>query len=187
MALIPYPEMEELPEETRQHFERFSAEHGRPSLLRWMLAWSAPASEAMENLYHPIFASGKLDRRLKELLFVAASEQRRCFYCMGGHSRFLVNEYGYAREEVELMRRGEIVDGMDDREHALVQLVRRASDDHGEVTEEDIDSVREAGWDDDSIIEALATVAQAYYTNTFAQAMRLEEDIDAADEFDGYF
>lgn len=187
MALIAYPEINDLPKVSRQHFEHFTAEHGRPSLLRWMLAWSAPASEAMENLYHPIFSTGKLDRRLKELLFVAASEQRKCFYCMGGHSRFLVNEYGYTREDVEAMRQGEKVDGMDAREHALVQLVRRAASDDEEVIAQDIESARALGWDDDSIVEALATVAQAYFTNTFAQAMHLEDDIEPADGRDGYF
>jgi AhpD family alkylhydroperoxidase len=187
MALIPYPRMEDLLPETRHHFERFTAEHGRPSLLRWMLGWSAAASEAMDRLYHSIFAPGRLDRRLKELLFVAASEQRKCFYCMGGHSRFLVREYGYTREEVEAMRRGEIIEGMDQEEHALVQLVRQAAMDGSEIRAEDIVNVREQGWDDESIVEALATVAQAYFTNTFAQAICLEDDIDPADGSDGYF
>jgi uncharacterized peroxidase-related enzyme len=187
MALIPYPRIQDLPTETRRHFERFTAEHGRPSLLRWMLGWSAAASEAMDRLYNPVFASGRLDRRLKELLFVAASEQRKCFYCMGGHSRFLVREYGYTQEEVEAMRRGDVIDGMDDREHALVQLVRRAATNDSDITAEDIANVRARGWDDESIVEALATVAQAFFTNTFAQAMCLEDDIDPADGSDGYF
>lgn len=184
MALLPYPEMGDLSEEVRRHFERFTAEHGRPSLLRWMLGWSPAASAAMEGLYHPIFATGRLDRRLKELLFVAASEQHQCFYCMGGHSRFLVNEFGYESDDVERTRRGELVDGADPREHALILLARTAAADGETVTADDIDLARSHGWDDDSIVEALSTVAQAFFTNTFAQATRLDDDIDPAD---GYF
>lgn len=184
MALIPYPHLDELPEETRQRFERFSAEHGRPSLLRWMLGWSGPASEAVDRLYNPIFASRRLDRRLKELLFVAASEQRKCFYCMGGHSRFLTEEFGYSREDVEAMRSGGVVEVMDTAEHALVHLVRKAAADDGSVNADDIEMARAAGWDQDEIVEAMATVAQAFFTNTFAQAMSLEDDIDGSD---GYF
>lgn len=187
MALIPYPEMDQMSEETRLHFERFSSEHGRPSLLRWMLGWSPLASKAMDDLYHPVFATGMLGRRLKELLFVAASEQRRCFYCMGGHSRFLVKEYGYSPQEVEALRRGEPVEGVDAREHALVVVIRKAAADTGEVTAEDIDRLRALGWDDDEIVEALATVAQAFFTNTFAQATRLEDDIEVSDGPAGYF
>jgi uncharacterized peroxidase-related enzyme len=187
MALLPYPEMEEVSEEVRRHFERFTAEHGRPSLLRWMLGWSPAASEAMEGLYHPIFGTGRLDRRLKELLFVAASEQRQCFYCMGGHSRFLVNEFAYERDDVERMRRGELIDQLDPREHVLVLLARMAAADEATVTAEDIELARAHGWDDDEIVEALSAVAQAFFTNTFAQATRLEDDIDPADGLDGYF
>jgi uncharacterized peroxidase-related enzyme len=179
--------MDDLPGDVRRHFEQFASDHGRPSLLRWMLGWSPAASEAMEGLYHPIFTSGRLDRRLKELLFVAASEQRRCFYCMGGHSRFLVNEYGYARDDVKRMRRGEAIEDLDPREHALVLLTRRAAADDGEVTAEDIERVHAHGWDDDSIVEALSAVAQAFFTNTFAQATRLEDDIESSEGLDGYF
>jgi alkylhydroperoxidase family enzyme len=187
MAILPYPEMSDLSEEVRAHVERFAADHGRPSLLRWMLGWSPSASEAMEGLYHPIFASCRLDRRLKELLFVAASEQRQCFYCMGGHSRFLVNEYGYDRDDVERMRRGETVEHMDPAEHALVMLIRRAATDGEPVTPDDIAAVRAHGWDDDSIVEALAAGAQAHFTNTFAQAVRLEDDIEPSEGLNGYF
>jgi uncharacterized peroxidase-related enzyme len=187
MALIPYPERDQMSEETRLHFERFSSEHGRPSLLRWMLGWSPAASRAMDDLYHPVFATGKLGRRLKELLFVAASEQRRCFYCMGGHSRFLVKEYGYSPEEVEKMRRGERVEGLDHREQALVVVIRKAAADTEEVTADDITRLRAWGWSDDEIVEAMATVAQAFFTNTFAQATRLEDDIEMRDGPDGYF
>jgi len=92
------------------------------------------------------------------------------FYCMGGHLRFLVNECGYAREDVELMRRGEPAEGMDDREHALVLLVRCAALDGGEVSQRDIGRAQVHGWDDDQIVEALSAAAQAFFTNTFAQA-----------------
>lgn len=187
MSLIPYPEMEDLSVETRLAFERFSREHGRPSLLRWMLGWSPAASAAMDRLYHPIFTTGRLDRRVKELLFSAASEQRRCFYCMGGHSRFLVDQYGYTRHQVEAARRGEPSDAVDRREHALVQLVRRAAADTEHVSADDIETARAHGWNDDEIVEALATAAQAFFANTFAQAMHLEDDIEPPDGDDGYF
>lgn len=183
MALIPYPELDDLTDDLRDYFERFSLEHGRPSLLRLMMAWSPPASRAMDGLYHPIFATGKLDRRLKELLFVAASQERRCFYCMGGHSRFLVTEFGYSPDEVEKLRQGDRVDGMDETELALVHLVRLAASDEASVEPSDIESARSVGWDDDSIVEALATAAQAFFTNTFAQATHLEDDIGDDDYF----
>lgn len=80
MALIPYPEMDQLDPEVRGPIEAFSKEHGRPTLVRWMLAWFPPALKGIDTLYHPMMTSGKLPRQLKELIFVAASNERGCHY-----------------------------------------------------------------------------------------------------------
>ena len=76
----------------RAAIDRFARERGRPTLLRLMLASSRPAQEAMNDLYHPVVQNGRLSRRLKESLLVAAV-MRVCRYCVGGHSLFLVNEF----------------------------------------------------------------------------------------------
>jgi uncharacterized peroxidase-related enzyme len=187
MALIPYPELGDIPDDVRTHIEHFARDHGRPTLLRWMLAWSPPASAGVDALYHPVFTTGRLERRLKELLFVAASEQRGCFYCMGGHSRLLVHTFGYAREEVERMRLGEGVERLDESERVLVILAKKVANDSERVTKEDIDAVRSHGWSDDEIVEALTAASQSYWTNTIAQSLHLEDDVTAENGFDDYF
>ena len=186
MALVPYPEIEDLDPEIRGHIEHFSGEHGRPTLLRTMLAWVPEASAGMDDLYHPVMENGALPRRLKELLFVSASHARECQYCTGGHSRFLVEEFGYDPETVMRMRAGEDVEGLDSGEHALLLFVRRAASEPQATTADDIDDLRALGWTDAEIVEALAMACHAGYTTTFAQALHLEWDIDGP-EFDGYF
>lgn len=187
MALIPYPDLESIPEAVREHIEHFARDHGRPTLLRWMLAWSPPASAAIDALYHPVFTTGRLERRLKELLFVAASERRKCFYCMGGHSRLLVHTFGYTRDQVERMRTGGEAEDLDDDEHVLVLLARKVVDDGQQVTRSDIDAAREHGWDDDEIVEAIVAAAQSMWTNTIAQSLHLEDDVTIENGFDEYF
>jgi uncharacterized peroxidase-related enzyme len=187
MALIPYPDLDSIPAAVRDHIEHFASDHGRPTLLRWMLAWSPPASAAVDALYHPVFTTGRLERRLKEMLFVAASEQRGCFYCMGGHSRLLVHTFGYTQEQVEQMRTGSEADGLDERERALVVLAKRVADDDHQVAEADIAAVREHGWDDDDIVEAITAAAQSMWTNTIAQSLHLEDDVTPENGFDDYF
>jgi hypothetical protein len=46
--------------------------------------------------------------------------------------------------------------------------------------------VRHLGWNDAEIIEALAMACHAGWTNTFAQGLRLEDDL-IAPEFAAYF
>lgn len=80
MVLIPYARKEQLDPETRKYIESFEREHGRPNPLRLMTAHYPPALRAIDAMYRPFMTEGKLDRRTKELIFVAGSEQRSCFY-----------------------------------------------------------------------------------------------------------
>lgn len=80
MALIPYPQLDSLAPEARAQIEHFSQEHGRPTLVRLMLAWYPPALKVIDTMYHPFMTEGRLPRKLKELLFVASSNARGCFY-----------------------------------------------------------------------------------------------------------
>jgi len=80
MALISYPNKEQLDAGTREHIAVFEREHGRPTLVRLMAAHYPPALRAIDAMYHPFMTQGKLDRRTKELVFVASSNQRGCFY-----------------------------------------------------------------------------------------------------------
>jgi len=80
MALIPYPDLDRLDPEVRELIEHFTREHGRPTLVRWMLAYFPPALRAVDAMYHPFMNEGRLGRKLKEILFVACSEVRDCFY-----------------------------------------------------------------------------------------------------------
>ena len=80
---------------------------------------------AMNDLYHPVVQNGRLSRRLKESLLVAASEARECRYCAGGHSLFLVSEFGYDQDAVRLMRSGGQHDGWTDAE--IVEALIMAS------------------------------------------------------------
>ncbi|MEV6605761.1 carboxymuconolactone decarboxylase family protein [Kutzneria sp. NPDC051319] len=186
MALIEYPDLGTLAEDNRKAIEHFTSEHGRPTLLRMMLAYSPPAQEAMDGLYHPVMQNGQLSRRLKESLVVAASQARECKYCAGGHSLFLVNEFGYEQDQVRAMRGGEATDGWSDAELELVRVVRAAAADPASVTEADIAALRDAGWSDAEIVEGLVMASHAGWTNTVAQALHLEDDLYTP-EFSGYF
>ena len=106
---------------------------------------------------------------------------------MGGHSRYLVSNFGYSPDLVVKMRRGEPVDDLDERERTLVLLVRKAANDAEDVTAEDVQRARGEGWDDDEIVEALSAASQSFFTNTFAQAMHIEDDVTEENGFDGYF
>ena len=80
MSLIPYPEHKDMNPEAREFVDVFEREHGRATLVRRMLAYFPPALRAIDGLYHPFMTEGTLGRKLKEILFVASSQVRDCFY-----------------------------------------------------------------------------------------------------------
>jgi uncharacterized peroxidase-related enzyme len=183
VALLPYPEMGDLNEETRDLIGHFETEHGRPSLLRRMLAWFPPALNVADAMYHPFMENGQLPRPLKELIVVATSNARGCSYCAGGHSRFLVDEFGYTQDFVEKARVGETVEGLPERERALVQFTLKLATDTPKMVPKDIDTLRGHGWSTQEIFEAVVMTMHSAFTNVLAAGLHLEDDVTV----EGYF
>jgi len=140
----------------------------------------------MDDLYHPVFQQGLFSREFKEMLFVAASQARECPYCSGGHSRLLVNEFGYDEADVRAIRDGKATEAWTEKEHALVAYVRKIAIDPASIGADDLDDVRGHGWNDAELAEATAMAAHAAWTTALAQSMHLEHDL-VGPEFDGYF
>lgn len=186
MALIPYPEAGSIDPESQAAIDNFAKDHGRPTLLRQLLAWSPPALEAMDDLYHPVFLGGSMTRDYKEMLFVAASQARECPYCAGGHSRLLVKEFGYTEDDVRTIREGDATESWSAKDQALVQYVRKIAVEPASITEADIDELRTHGWTDAELTEATAMAAHAVWTTSLAQSFHLEHDVIGPD-FEGYF
>jgi uncharacterized peroxidase-related enzyme len=186
MALIPYPAADSIDPESQAAIDKFAEDHGRPTLLRQLLAWSPPALEAMDDLYHPVFLGGEMTREFKEMLFVAASEARQCPYCSGGHSRLLVKEFGYAEDDVRAIRDGEANDAWSAEEMALIAYVRKIAVDPASVSAEDLDGLRDLGWTDEQLTEATSMAAHSVWTTTVALSFHLEHDLIGPD-FEGYF
>lgn len=186
MALIPYPSPDSIDAESQAAIDKFAEDHGRPTLLRQLLAWSPPALEAMDDLYHPVFLGGSMTRDFKEMLFVAASQARECPYCAGGHSRLLVNEFGYAEDDVRAIRDGLETEAWTAKDRALVAYVRAIAVDPAAVDPGELAALRGQGWTDAELTEATAMAAHAVWTTTVAQSFHLEHDL-IGPEFDGYF
>jgi uncharacterized peroxidase-related enzyme len=187
MALIPYPDNEALSAHAAEQIGRFERELARPSLLRRMCSQFEPTLAALDALYHPIITTGNLPRKLKEMLFVVSAHARGCSYCAGGHSRFLVEEFGFDREEVIALRDpGRGAEVTTPAEYAAVQFVRKVSTEPYKTVEDDIESLKAVGYSDTDVLEMVSVAATAGFTTTIASALHLEDDL-AAFEMAGYF
>jgi alkylhydroperoxidase family enzyme len=106
---------------------------------------------------------------------------------MGGHSRFLVQELGLTKEEVEAARIGQDVDVLTEREKALVRFARRVAEAPRQINEDDISTLRDVGLDDATIVEALSICLMSAWTNTFADTLKFDADLEAFGMLEEYF
>ena len=106
---------------------------------------------------------------------------------MGGHSRFLVKEFGLDEETVKLARAGENAPDLTEKERALIRFARKATEDPRQVDAGDISALRSVGVDNAEIIEALTMVMCAAFTNTLALTLKFEGDLERFGMRNDYF
>jgi AhpD family alkylhydroperoxidase len=127
---------------------------------------------------------GTLPRWPKELLFVTASQEQGCSYCTGGHSRFLVKEFGFSEQSILEMRGGE-GDQLTKSQKALVAFVKKMASEPFKAVPADFDALTQLGLDNGVILEALPMAMTAGFLNTLALALHLKNDVppDILDEY----
>jgi alkylhydroperoxidase family enzyme len=106
---------------------------------------------------------------------------------MGGHSQFLVKELGLTRDEVERARAGETVEALTEQQQVLIRFVRRLAERPRQIDADDIAALRAQSLDDAAIVEAMSVCMMAAVTNTFADALKFDEDLERLGMRSGYF
>lgn len=83
-------------------------------------------------------------------------------------------------DTVKRLRAGEEVPGTDPKELALIRFGRKVAKDATQISDADIQALREEGLEDVEIAEALSVVMLSALTNTFASALKIEQDVEPA-------
>jgi uncharacterized peroxidase-related enzyme len=115
---------------------------------------------------------GKLGARLGELVALTVAEANGCDYCLSAHTAI----GGGLRIDA-----GELDAARDARSSspataAALNFARRVVDTRGHVSDNDIEAVRAAGYDDAAIGELVALVALNAFTNYFNSVAATEVD-----------
>ena len=106
---------------------------------------------------------------------------------MGGHSRFLVKEFGLDDETVKRIRSGQDVPHLSERERALVRFVRKVARDPRAITESDVGTLRTQGLSSAEIVEALSMALLSAFTNTLALTLNFDDDLERFGMRNDYF
>jgi uncharacterized peroxidase-related enzyme len=107
--------------------------------------------------------TGTLPASLRERISLAVGEADQCNYCLSAHTA-LAGKAGLAESDIIDARHGT---ASDDKVSAALAFARAIVEDRGHVNDDDLEEVRQAGYDDGEITEIVANVVLNIFTNYF--------------------
>ncbi len=144
-----------------------------PNMFR-AVANSPAALRSMWGSFGALGA-GTLGARLGEQIAVAVADRNACEYCLAAHTA-LGRKAGASAEEMAAAQAGQ---ASDPKTQAALRFALRLVDDRGQVSEADVQSLRDAGFSDEAVVEILAHVALNLFTNYVNVAFAVPVDFPA--------
>ncbi|MEQ9813296.1 MAG: carboxymuconolactone decarboxylase family protein [Azospirillaceae bacterium] len=117
-------------------------------------------------------SQGRFDGRLREQIALAVAGANACDYCASAHST-LAGMAGLGADEIARNLGGR---STDPRAEAALAFARRVLETRGKVADSDLATVREAGFDDEEIVEIVGHVVLNIFTNYFNHVAGTEID-----------
>ncbi|MBI1787934.1 MAG: carboxymuconolactone decarboxylase family protein [Acidobacteria bacterium] len=142
---------------------------GKPNHFFRTMAHRPEVLKNFVPLYGAIMGPGSVARRLKELVYLAASFTNQCAYCSASH-RASGKKAGIAEEEMAALMAGQ-----DERflgEEAAVIRYSRELTRHAAASREGL----EAWFNQEQIVELTLVAAMANFTNRFNNGLGLQPE-----------
>jgi uncharacterized peroxidase-related enzyme len=134
-----------------------------PAFLRQMIDMSGSL----------LFVDGHLTRRQKELIATYISQLNSCPYCFDSHGFFLLVQ-GAEEKTVSSVVAGQIGDaGLSAAEEQLLRYLQTVNNESFKTTQEDVQQLRNLGWKEEQIAEAVHVAAFMGFCNHVANAFGL--------------
>jgi alkylhydroperoxidase family enzyme len=159
------------PERSAQILKGALAGGGQVSNFLGVLAGS-PAALRAYTRFRSELRHGALPPATQQRIALAVAEHGGGEYALPSLQRS-AREAGLGLDEIALARD---FDSRDEAEHALLRFVQGLLDTDGAPPAHLHEEAREAGWDDEQILEAVANVALAQFSNLIARSGDVPRD-----------
>jgi len=136
-----------------------------PAVLESFLAFSQAMAQA------------RIGEKLHTQVKLTASEANACQYCLSAVTA-IATSAGLSADEILA---GRTSTSEDLRTNAALQFARAVMDNRGKVSDEQLLSIREAGFDDSAIVEIVASVVLGCFTNFLNKVADTELDFPRAE------
>ena len=132
-----------------------------PQMMRAMA--TSPATLGAYLAMGEALGTGKLDSKLREQIALTTAEANGCDYCLAAHSA-IGKSVGLSAEQIAGSRRAA---SPDRRVDAALKFAEKLVEAHGWADDEDMQTLRQVGYDDGEIGEIIANVAHSLFSNYF--------------------
>ena len=136
-----------------------------PAALSGFLAFSGALGQA-------------LDGRTRERIALAVAQAYGCYYCLSAHNYLALNVAGISPDEVARNRAGSSSDPAAD---AVVRFAKKIVETHGHLSDDDVATVKAAGFNEGQVVEIVALVAINCFTNFLNEVAKTDIDFPVVD------
>ena len=171
MAYIALPEIDGVDESIKKHFEAIKQVTGEVGETVRILALRPDILDATNTIVRTLLlAQTELDYETKETIAILVSLENGCSMCVGEHER-IAGVLGIPEEKIKKVKQGlESLDSPEEKKSLLRFCVKSAKESH-KATKADIDALKEVGYSDSQLLEAVAIVGYFNYINTIVNSM----------------
>jgi uncharacterized peroxidase-related enzyme len=147
---------------------------GVPNLLATMAQSPAVANSYLG--FSQTLSGGELSPELRESIALTVGETNSCQYCVAAHIQLGANA-GLSAEAITDARRAT---SADPTQAAALGFAKKLVTERGNVSADDVQSLRNQGFSDGEVAEIVANVALNLFTNYFNHVAQTEVDFPAA-------
>ncbi len=141
-----------------------------PNMFR-AVANSSAALKSMWSAFGAL-SSGVIPARLGEQIAVTIANRNQCEYCLAAHT-VLGQKAGASAEEMAAAQNAQ---SQDKKTDAALKFALKVVNHRAQIDKRDVENLREAGYDDEHIVEIIAHVALNLYTNYINVALDVPVD-----------
>ena len=149
MSRLSIPTVDNAPEASKPLFAAVKKQLGVVPNLMKLVGHSPAALEGYLSL-NGALAKGKLDVKLRESIALAVAEYNGCDYCLSAHDYLGRNVAKLSGDEIDAARD---FHSEDPRADAALRFARRVTELRGRVSDVDLSTLRDAGFDEASTLE----------------------------------
>ena len=131
------------------------------------------ATDGMVQKY--ILDETTLSYDIKEAIALLISKENGCKMCVDVH-KSIAKMLGLSNEKIEEILQGVDAINTDDKDKALLNFcIKAAKKDSYKILKEEIDALKDMGWSDIQVVEAVAITGYFNYINTLSNVFSLGE------------